>query len=782
MSLGIKKQEASSVSKDDFIFYLIVGFAILGISLAVINPMGMPIIYAEEQERIITQGKNYDETILKMDNDKHIITKKLTFVSERISPDGKSWHDYLFSNRDGTMRFESSKTSFEFHDDTGDFKIWSGGMIGNRSPDIPSFATTLKTAVNGTDKWEVYPAVGNSYSYEETSDGMKITFNQKHEDAVLKTIFDAEYHEGLKWTYEISNISRENAKFGITTTCNDCGELFIDGKGYLNGQWSKKDLLNDDGTYKQLQIKGFAFDPQDYEHDYLWAFKNINGNIIFDFTYSRGTLEIGDTLRIDPTFSYVTSTDEISAHAAGVSGVACGSPNAIYDNEIQAETFARASSSATHFSCHRGSFTWDTSSIPDTATIDDVDIRYDITTASNARNCSIYQISTDPTTLTVNNAFNGGSTADATTLWNDIGDGNVYISNDSACTSVGNDKLLDLGNDANTDLQNLLASDWFAIGVKTHDETRDSSHHTQNYDNVELEVVYTDTLPPDAITDLVSTRIDSSSVDLQWSQPNLNGGILENYLINFTTPHGIPQTFLANSTDTTYDVTGLTSNTQYSFRVSGLSEFGYGTGGNILDITTSEFDPPGTPILGASALSDTSIRFTSAPGGIGDNSTAWFGVRCDLNDSGSWANEVLNSTIPADRIWEKNGLTFGDAFVCQWRDGSAAGWSSWSNNATDTLQLQVLQSERTTSSDPLKNFENFVESVGGFYFGLGLFPMVTMILGFMAGKKTVRIFTLITLFMMGILHASGYFVYPDWYWALALLLGLGLVMGRQRAD
>lgn len=90
--------------------------------------------------------------------------------------------------------------------------------------------------------------------------------------------------------------------------------------------------------------------------------------------------------------------------------------------------------------------------------------------------------------------------------------------------------------------------------------------------------------------------------------------------------------------------------------------------------------------------------------------------------------------------------------------------------------------ERQDSMDPLKDFEQFVDDQGGLYFGLGLFPMLTMIIGFLAGKNTVRIFTLIVLFLMGIFHASGLFVYPDWYWAMSLLLGTVMVLGRQKSS
>ena len=203
----------------------------------------------------------------------------------------------------------------------------------------------------------------------------------------------------------------------------------------------------------------------------------------------------------------------------------------------------------------------------------------------------------------------------------------------------------------------------------------------------------------------------------------------------------------------------------------------------ILEYTPAPFDPPGIPTLGALALSDTEIKLTSIPGTSGSNSTLWYGVQCELNNTGGWLNTVANSSYVS--TYEIDGLTLGDVLICQWRDGSVDGWSGWSNNATDDLQLQVISTQRTTTTNPddkLIEFIEFGDSQGGIWFGLGFVPFIIMLFGFMAGKKTVRIFTLITLFLMGMVHAAGYYVYPDWYWTLALLFGIVLVMGRMKRD
>ena len=94
---------------------------------------------------------------------------------------------------------------------------------------------------------------------------------------------------------------------------------------------------------------------------------------------------------------------------------------------------------------------------------------------------------------------------------------------------------------------------------------------------------------PISILDLTYANLEQTSVDLIWTQPNLQNQTLINYRVNYTTPYGSPLTFLTNTSNTYANVTGLSDNTQYSFRAMVLTDLGYGTGGNILNVTTNSF-------------------------------------------------------------------------------------------------------------------------------------------------------------------------------------------------
>lgn len=185
---------------------------------------------------------------------------------------------------------------------------------------------------------------------------------------------------------------------------------------------------------------------------------------------------------------------------------------------------------------------------------------------------------------------------------------------------------------------------------------------------------------------------------------------------------------------------------------------------------------PDAPTLSALALSPTSIRLTSIAGASsGDHPVTWFGVICQKN-GGSWNTIVSNSTLPSPRIYEITGLQPSDTLICEWRDGSASGWSAWSNQASVSTTLPLVQAPMTNNH--LTSFIKWLSDHGGIYFGFTLGPFIPMLIGLMATPKTVGIFAVITLAIMGIVHASGLYVYPNWYWGLMLLFGVVLVLSR----
>ena len=105
----------------------------------------------------------------------------------------------------------------------------------------------------------------------------------------------------------------------------------------------------------------------------------------------------------------------------------------------------------------RGYIEWDVSSIPDTAIITDTIFKYEGPVV-NYVDCHIHEmLGARP------------STSDNQAIFDNAGSGTVYA-DPTGFPERGTNKQVDLGASADSDLQNQLSSDWFAIGIQADDE------------------------------------------------------------------------------------------------------------------------------------------------------------------------------------------------------------------------------------------------------------------------------------------------------------------------
>jgi hypothetical protein len=130
------------------------------------------------------------------------------------------------------------------------------------------------------------------------------------------------------------------------------------------------------------------------------------------------------------------------------------------------DTNLRARAYSATYDCEVGYIEWNTSSIPDNAIITNVELLLDVQQSSLAGiGCEINPVTNQPTAGITN------------ALLADLKDGTPYITDDSQCDTVSDGATFDLGSSADTDLQNLLSSDWFAVGLWLDDDTIDSGTH-----------------------------------------------------------------------------------------------------------------------------------------------------------------------------------------------------------------------------------------------------------------------------------------------------------------
>ena len=187
---------------------------------------------------------------------------------------------------------------------------------------------------------------------------------------------------------------------------------------------------------------------------------------------------------------------------------------------------------------------------------------------------------------------------------------------------------------------------------------------------------------------------------------------------------------------------------------------------------------PGAGTLTAHAQSASIIRFTFLAGTPGTDTPKTFDLQC-REPGEQWRLIIDNSPIPSGSRYNINNLQVDTTLECQWRNNSDHGKGPWSNTASATTARPQYQ-DPPVSEGPVKEFEDLLDSFGGLYFGMSLFPFIVMIFGCMATTKTTGIFTIITLMIMGIIHSAGYYEWPEWYWSLMILFAIPLVLSARR--
>jgi len=146
-------------------------------------------------------------------------------------------------------------------------------------------------------------------------------------------------------------------------------------------------------------------------------------------------------------------------------GASCGAPSI---KETTGQTlWVRVPNSANSSYCRRAYIEWNIAPIPDTATIQDIDLVCHVVTPINCRNCDITGLVNRPS-----------STGAASVLWADIGDGPNFVTNNNFFCTAGSNRTIDIGgNGGLADLTSKLTFDWWGIGIKFNNEARDGNDH-----------------------------------------------------------------------------------------------------------------------------------------------------------------------------------------------------------------------------------------------------------------------------------------------------------------
>jgi len=327
-----------------------------------------------------------------------------------------------------------------------------------------------------------------------------------------------------------------------------------------------------------------------------------------------------------------------------------------------------------------------------------------------------------------------------------------------------------------------------ATGLSTGDivSYRVSAHSEFGTSAASNEVEYSTHDLPDEVDDLVATETSLSSIDLEWTLPDINSHILNCWNINYTTPIGEPQTIItscSSTTDLEYEITGLALGAPNSFRVSAVTPHGNNAAGNIVNATAfSEFEI-GTLEITASNNNDVvDVRFARADSGDDATVTVIYpdnvtDFRCDLD----YQNAGTNQTYTGLTANVYDGDYSYSEFILNDVANDAIEFYCWdAPNPTVNGNYLISQSSFPLI-DQANAFRDNTFGTSGEFGGLDLITLIVIIVSMVGFNRTnAAAGILISVMILGATSYFGLIAIPTMVMsALVLVVMLAIVITRR---
>jgi hypothetical protein len=513
-----------------------------------------------------------------------------------------------------SVKFESPIESYVFDKSSCELNIYEGGVVSDTDIIKHTFTNGLKESAFG-NPYDNIPMGECSFDLNQINQTLNVI--RVGEGVTFETFYEFNIPI-IEWTYKITNNdpAKTNHKYEIDFVCEskDCGQVKNNDVLLKVGE-SKQNLPTD----RFMTKGGGILDTKNMVHG---LFKGVttetSDRTVFKFGDALNPLAFGETLIIDPIYAPGDWEDDFTTDQGWTNANANTGLDAVNDEF----DYVDASSTFNNGYYNLGSNYCDGS---DSCVIHfDITRNNDPTDAGNGGNFQVY-LSSATTDGWFNTSDSMGLriTTDHTTAGTQgfavhSADAQATYSNEDTNKNSGlnlvvgtiyygfiikdvNSVTANLCTDADRVTGCLTVTSITASGSQTgmqyigvrnfadsaHAVTEFSLENIVIWDGVSVAPLYTPPPTPDRIDDLSAINIESNTLDLIWTEPGLNGGNITNYMINSTTPWSSATTFLANSTNLFYNVTGLNWGTDYSFSASVLTEGGWNFTGSVLNVTTT---------------------------------------------------------------------------------------------------------------------------------------------------------------------------------------------------
>jgi len=195
---------------------------------------------------------------------------------------------------------------------------------------------------------------------------------------------------------------------------------------------------------------------------------------------------------------------------------------------------------------------------------------------------------------------------------------------------------------------------------------------------------------PNQPTSLTARAVSPTKINLFWVEPTNNGGsLVVGYKIEMKSSGGSWSTLTANtgSATTTYSKDGLTTGSQYTFRVSAINSIGTSSPSNEASATPKSSSEPGVPAaptdLTPKAISSTQINMTwKAP--LDNGGLAITGYKISQKVGSNMYHTLVDDTKSTKTSYLHSNLMAGTTYTYKVSAINSAGTGNPSNDASAT--------------------------------------------------------------------------------------------------